>query len=120
MVESKNIHSGRRKFNLSNHNNPINSNESNTTDILRNVRVENPNRLIIGHLNINSTSNTFEILSSIISNNMDMLMMSGTKLDKSFPINQFLIQGLGNPIKFYRTCHSGGIREDILFRKLEL
>ena len=47
-------------------------------------------------------------------------MMSGTKLDKSFPINQFLIQGLGNPIKFYRTCHNGGIREDILFRKLEL
>lgn len=33
-------------------NNPINSNESNATEILQNLLVENASRLIIGHFHI--------------------------------------------------------------------
>ena len=36
-------------------------------------------------------------------------MISETKLDESLPINQFLIRCFVNPIRFYGTCHSGGI-----------
>ena len=37
------------------------SNSSNATQILYNLRLENPNWIIIGHLNINSIRNTFDI-----------------------------------------------------------
>ena len=36
-------------------------------------------------------------------------MFSETKLDESFPINHFLIQGFANLIKFDRTCRGSGI-----------
>ena len=58
-------------------NNPINSNESNATEILQNLRVENPSRLIIGHFHI----------STAISNNMDIVILSEIKLDETFPTN---------------------------------
>ena len=44
-------------------------------------------------------------------------MTSETKLDKSFPIGQFLKRGFSTPFRLDRCCHGGGIllyiREDI-------
>ena len=51
------------------------------------IRIKNANRLIIGHLNINSLRNKFEILEELIKdkNKIDIFLMSETKLDNSFP-----------------------------------
>ena len=44
-------------------------------------------------------------------------MVSETKLDNSFPVGQFLIDGYGPPIRLDRDIHGGGlmlfVREDI-------
>ena len=61
------------------------------------------------------------MLSSMISRNMSITMISETKLDESFPINQFLIQGFRNLIRFEGTFRSILLymREHIPFMKLE-
>ena len=95
----------------------FNSKESNATDILQNLQVEKPNRLIIRHLNKNLIRNKFEMLPSILSSSRDIIMISEITLEESFPINQFLIQLFTNPVRFDGTHHGGGflfyIKEDI-------
>ena len=54
---------------------------------LRNLRFENPNRIIIGQLNINPIRNKFETLTSLITNEINVLLLSETKSDEMFPLN---------------------------------
>ena len=49
------------------------------------------------------------MLSSIVKDNIDMLMVSETKLDSSFPQVQFRIEGYAPPFRYDRKSHGGGI-----------
>ena len=84
---------------------------------LKNIRNTNINKLIFGHLNINSLRNKFDILSEQVKGSIDIFMVSETKLDDSFPEGQFLIEGFHSPFRFDRNRNGGGIllyvREDI-------
>ena len=84
---------------------------------LKNIRNTNINKLIFGHLNINSLRNKFDILSEQVKGSIDIFMVSKTKLDGSFPEGQFLIEGFHSPFRFDRNRNGGGIllyvREDI-------
>ena len=86
-------------------------------EILKNLRLKKVNRLICAQLNINSLRNKFESLINIINNNIDILMISETKLDLSFPTGQFHIHRFSEPYRFDRNSSGGGIilyiREDI-------
>ena len=57
------------------------------------IRKRNINRLIKGQLKINSLRNKFESLVQQVTENIDILMVSETKLNNSFPVSQFLIDG---------------------------
>ena len=59
---------------------------------LKNLRVKDFNKIIMGHLNINSIKNKSELLSSLAGAKIDTLMISETKLDATFPRNTFFIQ----------------------------
>ena len=89
---------------------------------LKFLHMRNFNKLVLGHLNINSLRNKFDALTQQIKGNVDILMLSETKLDSSFPEGQFLISGYGAPYRIDRTCHGGGImlfaREDIPSKSL--
>ena len=80
------------------------------------IHKRNINRLIIGQLNINSLRNKFESLVQQVSGNIDILT-SEKKLDNSFPVSQFLIDGYSPPFRLDRDSNGGGIilfvREDI-------
>ena len=82
---------------------------------LRALRRKNVNKLIIAHINVNSLRN--ESLREQIQDNIDILMISETKIDASFPIGQFLLNGYSTPFRLDRNAHGGGIllyvREDI-------
>ena len=84
---------------------------------LRALRKKNLNKLIIAHLNVNSLRNKFELLKEQIQDNIDILMISETKIDASFPTGQFLLNGYRTPFRLDRNAHGGGIllyvREDI-------
>ena len=96
--------------------------EENTNKELRALRLKNLNKLVIAHLNINSLRNKFELLPFQIKDNIDILMLSETKLDESFPNSQFLINGFSAPYRLDRNNRGGGIilyiREDIPSRLL--
>ena len=88
--------------------------------VLKALRLKNVNKLIIAHLNINSLRDKFEFLIFQTKDNIDVLMISETKLDQSFPTNQFIINGFSAPFRLDRNDKSGGIilyiRENILSR----
>ena len=64
---------------------------------IRRLKLSNSNKIILGYLNINSVRSKFECLRDIINNNIDILLISETKLDVTFPVGQFLINGFHSP-----------------------
>ena len=92
------------------------------SDNLKFVRKDDINNVIIAHLNINSLRNKINFLSEKEKGNIDILMVSETKLDDTFPEEEFLIEGFGTPFRFDRNRNGGGImlcvREDIPTRFL--
>ena len=55
----------------------------------------------------------FECLKSIIDSNIDLLLISETKLNDSFPNSQFLMSGFHPPYREDRTDRGGGGRIDV-------
>ena len=75
---------------------------------LKNTRLKNPNILIIAQLNINSLRNKFESLVRMLHNNLDILLITETKIDSSFPTAQFQIEGY-TTYRFARNSSGEGI-----------
>ena len=91
--------------------------------VLNQLRGKNTNRLIIGNLNINSLQNKFNAVRSLIQGKIDIFMLSETKIDDSFPLNQFVIEGYSIPFRLDRNAHGGGIiiyiRKDLPCKELK-
>ena len=72
---------------------------------------------IIAQLKINSTRNKFQFLEKEVCADLDILLISETKLDDSFPPAQFLLDGFSKPYRLDRSSNGGGIflyvRDDI-------
>ena len=84
---------------------------------LSRLRIKKLKKLIIGQLKINSLRNKFDLLTFQIKDNIDILMITETKLNGSFAIAQFFINGFSIPFRLDRDRNRGGvllyIREDI-------
>ena len=98
-------------------------NSSDPRLVLENLKLKNNHRLVIGNLNINSISNKFDNLKVITQSKIDILVITETKTDSTFPLNQFAIQGYSKPYNFDRNRDWGGVflyvREDIPSRELK-
>ena len=98
-------------------------NSSDPKSILRQLKDKNSERPVIGQLNINFIAPKFEPLVSLIKDNIDLLMVSETKVDESYPNGQFEIEGYSKPIRLDRNCHGGGFmifpREDLPCHELK-
>ena len=94
----------------------------NPVTLLRDLKLKNVNRLNLAHININSLRNKFEGLKEIINENIDILVVSETKLDNSYPDTQFHLPGF-NSFRYDRNSSGGGIiafiREDIPSKELK-
>ena len=60
--------------------------------ILNNLRIKNSSRIILGHLNVNSIRNKFDMVSDL-SGKIDIFLISETKIDSTFPTSQSKIPG---------------------------
>ena len=76
---------------------------------MKSIRQENTNKLVFPHININSLRNKFELLVDQVKGNIDVLMISETKIDDSFPLGKFLIGGFSKPYRLDRDALGGGI-----------
>ena len=89
---------------------------------LKELRQKKLNRPITDQLNINSIRNKFQFLEKEVCANLDIVLISETKLDDSFPSAQFLLDGFSKSCRLGR-CSNGGrillcIRDDIPARFL--
>ena len=58
-------------------------------------------------ININSLRSKSDYFIEQITRNIDILMISETKLDSSFPTGQFLINGYSEPFRIDRKSQGG-------------
>ena len=92
-------------------------------DHLRELRVNNPKKVTLGHLNINSIPNKFNGIMEIVKKQLDIFLISETKIDESFPDAQFNCNGYAKPHRKDRILGAGGglllyVNENIPSRKL--
>ena len=76
---------------------------------MKEVRLKNLNQIVLVHLNISSLKNTFDALFEQVSGNVDVLVLSETKTDESFPEGQLKIPGFCTPVRLDRDRFGGGI-----------
>ena len=81
----------------------------NFTDFLFNIRKKHSNKIIMAHFNINSFRNKFDMLTNSVTEYIDVLMISETKLDNIFPYALYHLKDFSNPYRLDRNCHGGGI-----------
>ena len=74
---------------------------------LHEIRIKNANPLIIGHLNVNSLRNKFEMLEELIKDKTEIFLISKTKPDSSFPCGQLVIKGYSTPFRLDRNQKRG-------------
>ena len=90
--------------------------------LLKNLKLKNTNRLIVGQLKINSIVRKLDHLKVLLVNNIDILVLTETKIDSSFPNAQFRIDGFSAPFRLDRNRFGGrvlfSVREDIPCKQL--
>ena len=96
--------------------------DANVMHDLKTMRRNNAKNLIVGHLNVNSLRNKFLSTKDLLADNIDLLLLSETKLDDSFPLSQFRIDGY-RLFRKDRDRFGGGlclfVNEDIPCREIE-
>ena len=65
---------------------------------MKQIRVGNVNRVIIGHLNVNFFAMKLDAVKTIFPGNVDIMVFGETKLDDSHPIAQLLIEGFAKTV----------------------
>ena len=83
--------------------------EANCLDELKLLRPKYPRNVIISYININSISSKFSGFSEMIGENVDVSVIAETKIDPSFPMSQFLIDGFKSPYRLDVSGNSGGV-----------
>ena len=73
------------------------------------IRNKFPTNILFSYININSIRNKLQDFSLLLKNKVDVLAIAETKLDESFPLNQFLIEGYTNPYRLDVNGRSGGL-----------
>ena len=77
--------------------------------ILKNLKLKSKNRLVLRYLNINSLAGKFDQLKLLIGKNIDILIITETKIDSSFPNAQFIINEFSMPFRLDRNRFGGGV-----------
>ena len=87
------------------------------------LRTKYPKNVFIAHLNINSIRNKFQYVESFILHKIDILLLSETKIDNSFPDSQFYLKNY-RMFRKDRNQKGGGIiiyiSEEVLCRNLNI
>ena len=78
-------------------------------DGLKTLRLKYPRNPVIAQINISSIRNKFETLVSVVTSGIDILMISERKLNESFQLSQFMIDGFSLFYCLDRNVHGGGI-----------
>ena len=105
---------------------PVNSSniqEETYLDSLRKLRLRNVSKVIIGNIKINSLPAKFYQVKEVILKNVNILVITETKVDDTSPLGQFYVEGFTMPYRLDRNRNDGGViiyvMEDIPSKILE-
>ena len=84
---------------------------------IKNIKYNYLNNIVVWHLNIISIRNKFQCQKYIVGENIDILLISETKLNESFPDGQFIMDGFQVPFREDRDDKGGGL---LLYVKEEM
>ena len=90
-------------------NNTVENGVNEFIEYLQNLRIETSGNFLIGHFKINSIRNKVDMLSYMTGNKIDILMISESKLNDTFPPSQFVIDSFTEPFRLDCTRNRGGI-----------
>ena len=76
---------------------------------MKQLRIGNINRIVHAQLNFNSIRNKFDQLKCLVNGNVNIPIITETKLNNKFPEAQFFIDGFTKPYRLHRTDRGGGI-----------
>ena len=76
-------------------------------DKLKALRLSNVDRIMVAQINVNSIRSKFDALIAGIQNKVDILLISETKLDETFPTRQLSIDGFTSPYRLDRNGFGG-------------
>ena len=76
--------------------------------LLKRIKSEHTRNLFFGQLNVNSVRSKFESVQEIIQNTFDIFLVCETKIDSSFPNQQFFIPEYGI-FRKDRNTRGGGL-----------
>ena len=74
---------------------------------MKNLRLKNVNKTIIGQIIINFISSKFNQLKELVLKHVDILVVRETELDETFPGSQFHMDGFSLPYSLDRNCNGG-------------
>ena len=74
---------------------------------IKKARIENINNVIIGNLNINSFPNKFQEIKVFVNEMLDILIITETKADDTFPVSQFHIDVFSKPYRLDKNINGG-------------
>ena len=81
--------------------------------MLNKFKLKNKSRLVIGHLNINSLPGKFGQLKLIIGKNIEILVITKTKIYSIFPRSEFIIDEFSMPYRFDRNRLGRGVIDHV-------
>ena len=97
--------------------------KSNFENDLKSLRGKNILKIVVGQIKIYSIRNKFDHFMAAVLGNIDILLITETKIDSTFPVNQFYFNGYNVPYRNDRNTNGGGIlvyiRDDIRSRIIE-
>ena len=80
-------------------------------------------KIVVGQININSVGNKLDLFMAAVAENIEILLITETKIDSTFSTNQFYINGCNIPYRHDLNTNSSGIlayaRNDIRSRIIE-
>ena len=76
---------------------------------LKTLKTAHPDKILIGHLNINSLRNKYNQFHTYFHDNVDVMLVSETKLDESFTNAQFKMNNYHAPFRHDRNKFGGGL-----------
>ena len=99
-------------------------NEANCFDELKALRLKYPRNVMTSYINTNSVRNKFTDFSEMVGDYIDILVISETKIDSSFPTSQFVIDGFKSPYRLNVSRNSSGVlvyvRDSLLSKQLNV
>ena len=76
---------------------------------LYNLRAFYPKNIISSYINVNSIKNKLDDLILLLGKSLDIICISETKFDETFPMAQFAIEGFNKPYRLDITSNSRGL-----------